>query len=65
MLGWLMIDPEIGSMVHRSSERGPMPTRGMQPPVVVRIRDTILGFVVLWLEGHLEPNCHFAFLNNP
>jgi hypothetical protein len=35
------------------------------PPVVVRIRDAILVFNVLWPEGHLEPNCHFAFLNVP
>jgi hypothetical protein len=32
---------------------------------VSRIRDAILVFNVLWLEGHLEPNCHFAFLNIP
>jgi hypothetical protein len=31
--------------------------------VVVRIRDAILVFKVLWLEGHLEPNYHFALLN--
>jgi hypothetical protein len=35
------------------------------PPVGVRIRDAILVFNVLWLEGHLEPNCHFDFLNVP
>jgi hypothetical protein len=31
------------------------------PPVGVRIRDATLDFSVLWLEGHLEPKCHFAF----
>ena len=35
------------------------------PPVGVRIRDAILVFNILWLEGYLEPNCHFAFLNVP
>jgi hypothetical protein len=35
------------------------------PPVGVRICDPILVFNVLWLEGHLEPNYHFAFLNIP
>jgi hypothetical protein len=34
-------------------------------PVVVRIRDAILVFNVLWLDEHLEPNCHFVFLNVP
>jgi hypothetical protein len=29
--------------------------------VGVRIRVAILVLNVLWLEGHLEPNCHFAF----
>jgi len=37
----------------------------MVAPVVVRIRDAKLRFNVLWLEGHLESNCHFAFLNVP
>ena len=36
-----------------------------RPPVGVRIRDAILVFNVLLSEGHLEPNCHFAFLNIP
>jgi hypothetical protein len=31
------------------------------PLVVVKICDAILAFNVLWLEGHLEPNCHFTF----
>jgi hypothetical protein len=31
------------------------------PPVVVRIRDALLVFNVLWLEGHLEPDHHFVF----
>jgi hypothetical protein len=35
------------------------------PPVGVKIRDAILVFNVLYLEGHLEPNCHFTFLNIP
>jgi hypothetical protein len=30
--------------------------------MVVRIRDVILVFNVLWLEGHLELNCYFTFL---
>ena len=30
-------------------------------PVGVRIRDAILVFNVLWVEGHLEPHWHFAF----
>jgi hypothetical protein len=34
-------------------------------PVGVRIRDAILVFNVLLSEEHLEPNCHFAFLNVP
>ena len=25
----------------------------------------ILRFNVLWLKGHLEPKCHFPFLNVP
>jgi hypothetical protein len=33
------------------------------PPVGVRIHDAILVFNILWLEGHLEPNCHFVCLN--
>jgi hypothetical protein len=35
------------------------------PPVGVRICDAVLVFNVLWPEGHLEPNCHFAFLDIP
>jgi hypothetical protein len=34
-------------------------------PVGVRIRDGILVSNVLLSEGHLEPNCHFTFLNVP
>jgi hypothetical protein len=34
-------------------------------PVGVRIRDGILVFNVLLSEGHLEPNCQFAFFNVP
>jgi hypothetical protein len=34
-------------------------------PVVIRICDAILAFNALWLEGHLEPNCHFVFWNIP
>jgi hypothetical protein len=34
-------------------------------PVVVRTRDAIVGFNVLWLEGHLERNCYFAFFLMP
>jgi hypothetical protein len=37
----------------------------MVAPMVVRIRDAKLRFNVLWLEEHLEPNCHFAYLNVP
>ena len=32
-------------------------------PVGVRIRDAKLVFDVLLSEEHLEPDCHFAFLN--
>ena len=39
--------------------------RSLGPPVGVWIRDAILVFNVLWLEQHLEPNCHFIFLNVP
>jgi hypothetical protein len=35
------------------------------PPVVVRTCNVILAFNALLLEGHLEPNCHFAFFNVP
>jgi hypothetical protein len=41
----------------------PQPLKMGSTPMVVRIRDVILVFNVLWLEGHLEPSCHFAFLN--
>jgi hypothetical protein len=34
-------------------------------PVGVRIRDAKLVFDVLLSEEHLEPDCHFAFLNVP
>jgi hypothetical protein len=34
-------------------------------PVGVRIRDGIMVFNVLLSKGHLEPNCHFTFLNVP
>jgi hypothetical protein len=36
---------------------------GRHSLVVFRICDAILTFNVLLLEGHLELNCHFAFLN--
>jgi hypothetical protein len=35
------------------------------PPVVVRIRDAILVFNVLQLEGYSELICHFAFIIVP
>jgi hypothetical protein len=34
-------------------------------PVGVRIRDAILVFNVPWLEGHLEPDYLYAFLDVP
>jgi hypothetical protein len=40
-------------------------TSGEEPPVGVRIRDAKLGFNVLLSEEHLDPDCHFAFLNVP
>ena len=37
-------------------------TSPLEPPVGIRIRDAILVFNVPQLEGHLEPDYHFAFL---
>jgi hypothetical protein len=42
-----------------------MASMNTQAPVGVRIRHAILVFNILYLEGHLEPNYYFAFLNVP
>ena len=39
--------------------------RFYRAPVIVRTRNAIMVSNVVWLEGHLEPNCHCAFLNVP
>jgi hypothetical protein len=51
--------------MRQKKHNGPFVRDVSHPPVVVRTRDAIMGFNVPWLQGHLEPNCHFAFLYIP
>jgi hypothetical protein len=54
---------EMRERIDNWGKDDPQPLKMGSTPMVVRIRDVILVFNVLWLEGHLEPSCHFAFLN--